>query len=68
MEGGAVKRDEVFVDEAVAYLDVLVGAEPQGGADSVVGIEADAVAIASQHEEEVQRALDVGKRGEEAVV
>src|SRR5690606_12492029 len=48
--------------------EILVGRELERVADPVVGVEADAVAIAGEDEEEVERALSVGQRREEAFV
>jgi hypothetical protein len=67
-EPGAVEGDEVLVDEAVANDEVVVQREFERGADPVVGVEADAVAIAGEDEEEVERTLGVAELCEEALV
>src|ERR1051325_9676143 len=51
------RDDEVFIER-----------ELECGADPVVGVVADAVAVAGEDEEEVERALGVAERREEAVV
>jgi hypothetical protein len=67
-ESAAVEGDEVHVDKAVADDEIVVERELEGGADPVVGVEADAVAIAGEDEGEVERALAVAQRREEALV
>ena len=68
LKSAAVEGDEVLVDEAVAHEQILVQRELERAADPVVGIEADAVAVAGEDEEEVERALGVAQRREEALV
>src|SRR5262249_37134597 len=41
---------------------------PRGGADAIVRVEADAVAVGREYEEAVERALEVGELCKEAVV
>jgi len=47
---------------------ILVRRQLERGADPVVGVETDAVAITGEDEEEVERALGVAQGGEEALV
>ena len=68
LEASAVEGDEVFFDEAGAQLQVLVEGDFERGADSVVGVEADAVAVGGKHKEEVERAFLVAEGGEESFV
>jgi hypothetical protein len=56
-EPAAVEGDEVHVDEVVAHDEIVVERELERGADPVVGVEADAVAVGGEDEEEVERAL-----------
>jgi len=68
LEAGAVESDEILGDDPVAHVDVVVEVELEGGADSVLGVEADAVAVSGEDEEEVERALGVSEGDEEAAV
>ncbi len=62
LKAGAVEGEEICVDERVPRRDVVVECDLQRCADAVVGVVADAVAVAGQHEEEVERALGVAER------
>src|SRR5262245_13892358 len=53
LKPGVVEGDEVLVDEAIANDEVVVQRQLERGADPVVGVEADAVTIAGEDEEEV---------------
>ncbi len=51
----AIKGDELFVDQAVARLDVIINVEREQLADFVVVVEAQTIAICRQHQEEIQQ-------------
>src|ERR1041385_2739413 len=68
LKPAAVEGDEVLVDQTVADQQVLVVGDLERVADPVVGVVADAVAVAGEDEEEVERALGVAERREEALV
>ena len=53
MEARSVESDEIHVDEGVSGDDVVVEGEGECGADGVVAVEADALAIAGQDEEDI---------------
>jgi hypothetical protein len=55
LKPAAVEGDEVVVDQAVADEDIVVQGELERVADPVVGVEADAIAVTGQDQEEVAR-------------
>ena len=56
LEAGTIESDQVLVEQTVADLDELVRGELERGADSIIGIVADPVAVAREHQEQVERA------------
>lgn len=68
LEARAVEGDEVLFDESIAQLEEVVERQLEGGCDAVLAVVADAVAVGGEDDEEVERALRVGERREEAVV
>jgi hypothetical protein len=50
-----VKSDEIFADQAVSGLNVLIKTDLEKTANRVVGVEGQAIAIRGQHKEEIQK-------------
>jgi hypothetical protein len=67
LETRAVEGDEVLVDEASSGADEVIEGQRKYAADGVVAVEADAVAVSSEHEEEIKGELVSGEPFEEAV-
>lgn len=68
LEAGSVECNEVLFDECLASCEVVVECHLERRANAIVRVEADAVAVAGKYEEEVERALRVAERCEEATV
>src|SRR5262245_9573552 len=68
LKARAVEGDQVHGDELVAQLEVVLDGQPERRADAIVGVEADAITVAGEDEEEIQRALLMSQRSEEAAV
>src|SRR5262249_10790918 len=67
LKAGAVEGDEIFGEQPVARFDVVVEDHLEDGSDAVARIEADAVPVRGEDEEQVQTLLVGGEGGEEAI-
>jgi len=54
LEARAVEGDEILREQGIACLEEGVWIELEGGADSIVRVEADAGPVAGEDEEEVE--------------
>src|SRR5206468_2662623 len=64
LEAGPVGGDQVTVDECVADVDENLEWNLEKGAQAIVVIEAEALAVAGEHEQEVEVAFSRGERAE----
>ena len=67
LEASAVEGDEVLSDEAVSGFEVGLEIDADDGADPIVAVEANPLAIAGEDEKEIEGLLGGFERSEEAV-
>jgi hypothetical protein len=67
LEACAIEGDQVFIDESVAGVEEVVEVDFKHAADSVEAVEAQAVAIGGQDEEDVESQLGRGERAQESL-
>ena len=57
LEEGPIKSDQIFLDEGISGPDVIVHRKLEQGADGIIGVEGQAMAVRDQDEEKVQQQL-----------
>jgi hypothetical protein len=67
LEASAVEGDEVLSDEAVSGFEVGLEIDADDGADAIVAVEADSLAIAGEDQKEIEGLLGGLECSEEAV-
>ena len=67
LEESAVKGDEVFLDKGISGFQVLVEGQLQEGADGIIGVKGDPIAIGCQDQKEVEDEFFLVEGCEEAV-
>jgi hypothetical protein len=62
-----IKSDQILLDEAISSQHVTVHRKLKQGADGIIGVEGQTVAVGDQDEEKVQEQLSLIKGGEKAI-
>ena len=67
LKARAIKSDEVLIDQGVAICEIIFERALQDGADRVVVVEAQAVTISNEKQEEIELKLTGAQGSQEAV-
>ena len=62
-----IKCDEVFFDQRISSIGVLIGEDSKDGADLVVAVVGEAISIGDEHQEHVEQQFMMIEAGPEAV-
>jgi hypothetical protein len=54
LEEGPIKSDQIFLDEGISGPDVIVHRKLKQGADGIIGVEGQTMAVRDQDQEKVQ--------------
>jgi hypothetical protein len=57
LKKGPVKSDQIFLDESVSGLDVVLHRKLEQGTNGIVGVKGQTLAVGDQNEEKVQEQL-----------
>ena len=68
LKEGAVKNEEVFLDQGVSCLDIDVYGNAQVGADAVIGVERNTVSVPCQEQKQVKQQFVVREGVEKAIL
>jgi hypothetical protein len=66
LEKGAVKDDQVLVDQLIAGNDIVIYRKTEQGADLVIVVIGQPLTVSRKHEEEIQEQFIMGEAGKKA--